>query len=215
MNDDWRVRVELHEEGFAKGISERLEDSRLEHDLESSFHNRVIVSADGPSLFCYAGTREQAEAAEALIKSVAGQHGWHVETGLQRWHPTAEEWEDPDKPLPRDADELAAEHAELRRDEAADAVAQGYPDYEVRVQCRTHRDCAHLSERLEREGLPNVRRWKYLMVGASDEDAAAALAERIKREAPPGSVVSAEGNMRAIIDEGPPNPFAIFGGLGG
>jgi hypothetical protein len=214
MNDDWRVRAELPETDTAQTLTARLPDTRLEHELEVAFHKQVIVSIDGPVVFCYAGSREQATAAQRTIEAVAADEGWTVRTALQRWHPVAEEWEDPDKPLPDDATEVAAERGELRQKEAADAAAQGYPDYEVRVECRSHSDCVELSERLESEGLPNVRRWKYLMVGVADEDSAAALAERIKREAPEGAVVFAEGNARAIIDEGPISPFATFGGLG-
>lgn len=47
-----------------------------------------------------------------------------------------------------------------------------------------------------------------------DEDHAKALAERIRSEAPAGSRVAVEGTWQAALAEQPPNPFAIFGGLG-
>ena len=52
-------------------------------------------------------------------------------------------------------------------------------------------------------------------MGATDEDNAKALAGRIEAEAPPGSQVKVEGTWKAVFDERPANPFAIFGGLGG
>jgi hypothetical protein len=37
-----------------------------------------------------------------------------------------------------------------------------------------------------------VRRWKFLVVGANNEDEARDLAEHIRQEAPPDATVSAE-----------------------
>ena len=68
---------------------------------------------------------------------------------------------------------------------------------------------------LRAEGLPAVRRWKYLVVGATDEDSAKALATRLEGEAPAGSKVTVEGSGQVAYDERPANPFAMFGGLGG
>ncbi len=48
-------------------------------------------------------------------------------------------------------------------------------------------DAIELQERLRAEGIPSLRRWHYVLVGAPDEDAAATLAERISAEAPAGA----------------------------
>jgi hypothetical protein len=53
------------------------------------------------------------------------------------------------------------------------------------------------------------------LIGADDEDAAEALAERLRGEAPQGSKVKVEGTWKSALAETPSNPFAIFGGLGG
>ena len=79
MNDDWRVVSTLREDGLAHQLAAHLDADELEHDLEHSFHDRVIVSVDGPTVFCYTGSREQAERALELIRQVAAQHGWPVE----------------------------------------------------------------------------------------------------------------------------------------
>ena len=63
MNDDWRLRIDLHENGLAHRLGELLGAEELEHDLERSFHDRVVVSVDGAEVFCYTGTRPQAERA--------------------------------------------------------------------------------------------------------------------------------------------------------
>ena len=65
MNDDWRLHIDLHDHGFAHRLGETLQAEELEHDLERSFHDKVVVSVDGTDVFCYAGSRAQAEAAAA------------------------------------------------------------------------------------------------------------------------------------------------------
>jgi hypothetical protein len=63
--------------------------------------------------------------------------------------------------------------------------------------------------------MPHVRRWRYVIVGASDEDSAGELANRLRSEAPDGSNVTVEGTAGAALAVRPPNRFALFGGLGG
>ncbi|MBV8712907.1 MAG: hypothetical protein JOY56_14060, partial [Solirubrobacterales bacterium] len=139
-----------------------------------------------------------------------------VELELKRWHPEAEEWEDPEKPLPTSDAERAAEHARLIERERDETAERGYAEYEVKVHCSSHRDTVKLADWLREEGLPIAQRWKYLLVGASDEDAANALAERLRAEAPPGATVTAEVSQRVAWDDDPGRgSFAMFGGLGG
>jgi len=215
MNDDWRLRVALREEGVARRLSESLEAQDLEHELENAFHERVVVSREAAELLCYAGSREQAEKAERLIRSLAERHGWHVECELRRWHPAEEQWEDPDKPLPASDGERAAEHEELIKREEDEARERGWPEFEVRVECASHRDAVELANRLRAEGMAPVHRFRYVLVGALDEDMATELAERLRGEVPAGSTVSAEGTWKAMLAERPRNPFAVLGGLGG
>ncbi|MBV9805748.1 MAG: hypothetical protein JO286_01130, partial [Solirubrobacterales bacterium] len=208
--------VELVDDGAAKALSERLEAERLGEGLQKSFGDRLIVSGDGPDVLVYAGQREQADAAAEAIRAIAGEHGWDVELELKRWHPEAEEWEDPEKPLPTSDAERAAEHARLIERERDETAERGYAEYEVKVHCSSHRDTVKLADWLREEGLPIAQRWKYLLVGASDEDAANALAERLRAEAPPGATVTAEVSQRVAWDDDPGRgSFAMFGGLGG
>ncbi len=215
MNDDWRLQVDPQDPSHARAVTERLQARELEHDLSDAFHDRVIVSRDDKQIFLYAGSREQAESARELLLSLAQQHGWELDIDLKRWHPTAEEWEDPDKPLPADARAKVAEHEALMAAERKQTEETGHPEFEVRVDLPSRNEALHLVERLRRDGLLPVHRWKYVLVGATDEDNAKALAEQIEGEAPPGSKVSVEGTWGAAYGERPPNPFAFLGGLGG
>jgi hypothetical protein len=216
MGEDWRLRIGVFEDGRARALTERLEAEKLGEDLQDTFGDRLIVSVDGPTVFVYAGDRDQAQGAAARIRTVAAQNDWDIELELKRWHPTAEEWEDPDQPLPETPAEQAAEHATLVEKEREETAERGYAEYEVRIECPSHHDTVALAERLREEGVPVLRRWRYLLVGAPDEDSAKALAERLRGEAPQGSTVTAEPSMRAIYDDDPARgSFAIFGGLGG
>jgi len=216
MADDWRLQVGLFEHGRAHALTERLAAGKLSDDLEEEFGQRLVVSADPPNVFVYTGDREQAEAAEAKIREVAAEHNWDIEIELRHWHPTAEDWEDPDKPLPETDAEQVAEHQALLAHEREDSDIRGYPEYEVRIECGSHHDTVKLDKRLHDEGFPTVRRWKYLLVGASDEDSAKVLADRLRAEVPQGCTVTAEASMRQAYDDEPSRgSFAIFGGLGG
>lgn len=215
MSDDWRLRIDVHEHGRARRLLQHVDATELEHQLETAFQDRVAVSVEESTVFFYAGKREQAERAREVARRFADEQGWDVDLQLRRWHPTAESWEDPDEPLPSSDAERASEHAELIADERRQTLAQGYPEFEVRVECGSRADAGQLAEKLREEGLPNVQRFKYVIVGALDQDSANQLAQRIRAEAPEGSVVTAEGTLAAVLSEGgASNPFAVFGGMG-
>jgi hypothetical protein len=215
MNDDWRLRIELADSGQAGALTEQLKAHTLEEDHTPSMHDRIVVSQDGSEVFCYAGSREQAEATRAAVQKLVAGHGWSADYELTHWHPTAEEWEDPDVPLPQTDAERAEELSRRVAQERADSEAQGYPEFEVRVQCASRGEAGELAERLREEGIPVVHRWSAVLVGALDEASANQLAERLRGLAPAGSVVSVEGNLRAIYDERPWRSFSVLGGLGG
>jgi len=215
LNDDWRLQVDFEEEHLVGHLIDRLEAVELEHDLSAAYEDRVIVSHDGDRVFLYAGTREQAEAAEAHIEQLATQHEWPIEVDLRRWHPAAEDWEDPDAPLPETDAERKTEHETLIAAERSEEQEKGYPEFEVRMDFPSRHDAAGTAEKLRAEGVPTVHRAKYLLAGTADEDSAKALAERLRSELPAGVQITAEGTLKAAWAERPPNPYAIFGGLGG
>jgi hypothetical protein len=64
--------------------------------------------------------------------------------------------------------------------------------WQARVELESHRDAVALAHKLQGEGYPVVRRWKFLIVGANNDDDAKALAEHIRQEAPSGAQACAE-----------------------
>src|ERR1700722_16732963 len=57
MSDDWRLRVDLKEHSIARQLGEQLQAGETEHELDATFHDRVVVSVDDNELFCYTGTQ--------------------------------------------------------------------------------------------------------------------------------------------------------------
>jgi hypothetical protein len=209
VNDEWRLQVEFAAAVRADAVKKRLAAGQVEHDLNLEFHEKVIVSSDGSKIFVYASTHDQIDKANAAILADAQKYGWRVESELRRWHPLAEEWEDPAEPLPASEDTRHEERETLMARERAAVSVNGYPEFEVRADLPSHHDVVELSKRLRKEGLPAIYRWRYLVVGATDEDSAHDMAERIAGEAPSGTKVRVEGTWAAVLHERP-NPFAIM-----
>jgi hypothetical protein len=215
MNDEWRLQIEVADEGHIASVVRRLDTQELEDELSDAFADRVILSREGARIYAYTETREQAEAVQERVVKLDREHSWAASTELRHWHPVAESWEEPEVPLPESDAAVAAEHAEVIAAEREHLEKTGEPEYEVRVELPSHADAARLADLLKAEGLPAVRRWKYLVVGAADEDEAKELAQRLQLQAPSGSEVSAEASGQVTWAERPANPYAIFGGLGG
>jgi hypothetical protein len=215
VSDDWRLTVELAEEGNAPGLVNSLQELELEDAHRARVGDRVVVSQDEGNVFLYADTEERARQVNALVQERLAELGFEADVALTRWHPVEQRWEDASVPLPESEDEWQAEHERLQADEAAESAATGHAPWEVRAVLPTHEDTVALAERLEGEGIPVVRRSSFLLVGAVNEDEARALAERLRSETPAGSRIEVEPGGQMAWEVAPQNPFAIFGGLGG
>ena len=67
---------------------------------------------------------------------------------------------------------------------------------------RSTREFAH---RLEEEGLPVKRRWRYLLVGRDTEEEAVELGQRLEGEAPEGARVGIRANPKDV-----PHPVFVM-----
>jgi hypothetical protein len=213
MNDDWRIQVDFLEEGFADALHDQLDAEELKHDLSGAFHDRVVATRDGTTVFLYAGDRDQAERAKTLVEELTQKAEEEVRIAFTRWHPEAEEWRPADEALPADGEAKATEHAARVAHERQETEENGSPEYEVRIDLPSHGEAKDLVERLDAEGLRSVHRWRYVLLGAADEDSANELAERVRSEVPPGSKVVVEGTWREAYAERPHSPFTFLGGL--
>jgi hypothetical protein len=191
--DDYRIRVELPEEENSSGLLSRLGlgswTDELAHELEG---RRLAVSEDENELFVYASSPAEAERARAIVETVVTEEGLDASIGpVEHWLHDEERWDDePDEPTPEE-----------------ELLEEGVAPWEVRVECESHREAEKLAERLEADGYGVVRRWKYLIVGATTNEEADQLAARLHGEVEPSSAY--------VWENVPQNPFVVFGGLGG
>jgi hypothetical protein len=215
MADDWRVTATVSDETQAQDVLAALREHSVDADLRARFGDRVAVSAEGSNLFLYADAEATARAAENVVQGVLRERGVEAEFALDRWHTVEERWEDASVPLPQTAADTQAEHERREQAEAAESDATGVAEWEVRVELSSHADERELAERLEHDGWSVISRWKYLIVGAANQDDALALAKELAATGPAGAEVHVEPGGGVAWEVAPNNPFAIFGGLAG
>ena len=204
MANDWRVTVTLHDTDYAQRVVESMREGEVQEDARRRLGGRVAVSADGPSIFLYAGSENAAREADRVVRELAAKYELDADFALDRWHPDEEEWESADAAVPRNEQERAAEHERLEEDETRESLATGKAQFEVRVELSSHREAVRLAGRLEAEGRQVIRRWTLLVLGANDSDDANALADAIRQEAPADAKIEAQ-------ELGPLIPFARLG----
>jgi len=212
--DDWRVTVDFDDEADGTDLVEWLQAARFEAAERGRFGDRVIVSRDGARVYLYADSEERAREAQIRVEERLSEAGRATRLSLARWHPVEQEWEDAAVPLPQTEAEVEAEKDVRQAREAAESLERGYAAWEVRVELPSPEETARLAERLESEEIPVVRRHRYLLAGAANEDEADALADRLRSEAP-SARIEVEPGGASVWEVMPQNPFAIFGGLGG
>jgi hypothetical protein len=189
---DWRVTISLADQGQAEQARRAFSEREVEEDVHLRLGRNIAVGAGDEQIFLYAGTENAAREAEQLAREALADDGVKAEFTLDRWHPIEEQWESPDVAMPRTEAERRAEHQRLEDAETADSLATGTAQWQARVSLSSHHEAVALARTLEGEGHTVVRRWKFLVVGANNEDDARELAEHIRSEAPPNATVRAE-----------------------
>ena len=190
-DDDWRVTLSVSQPqtGQAQPPPSL---GQVEEDIRGQVGRDIGVGAGEAQIFLYAGTETAAGEAERVARDVLSQHGIPAESAVHRWHPIEEQWETPAVPMPQTEAEREAEHQRLVDAETAESRATGEAQWEVRVELGSHRQAVALARKLEGEGLAIVRRWKFLLVGASNEDEARELAGQISQQVPADAAVKVE-----------------------
>ncbi len=189
---DWRVTISLTGQAHVEQARQSISEQEVEQDVRQRLGRNIVVGAGDSQIFLYAGTEMAATEAERTAREVLGQLGIEAEFALHRWHPVEEEWQSPGVAMPQTEAERQAEHQRLEDAETADSVAAGSAMWQARVELDSHREAVALADKLQGEGYPVVRRWKFLVVGANNDDEAKVLAEHIRQEAPSGAQVCAE-----------------------
>jgi hypothetical protein len=191
--DDWRVRVELPDEGGAQDLLGRLglRQSDAEELADELREHRLAVSRDDDTVFVYAATGMQAEEAGRVIESELNDLGLAPSRFVtERWLHDEERWnDDPEGP-----------------DVEEELLKRGYAPWEVRVEADSLREANDLAEQLRGEGYDVSRTFTYVIAGTGSREEAVELARRVHGEVEPGGEL--------VYEVQPQNPFAVFGGLG-
>jgi len=156
--NDWRVTVTVHEASHAGQVMDSLREHEVEDDVRRRLGHRVAVSAEGSTVYLYAGTEDAAREADRVVRDLAAQRGVAADFALDRWHPIEEEWESADVAMPQSDAERQAEHQRLEQEETRESVETGRAEWEVRVEMPSRHAAVQLAERLEAEGRPAIRR---------------------------------------------------------
>jgi hypothetical protein len=191
-SDDWRVTITVSGETGAGQAQQSMSLRQAEEDIRGQVGRGIAVGAGDGQVFLYAGTEAAARDAGRVACDVLAGHGMAAGSAVHRCHPLEEQWEDPGVPLPQTKAEREAEHQRLVDTETAESQAAGIAQWDVRVELGSHRQAVALARELESEGRAVVRRWKFLLVGVSNEDEARELAGQIRQQAPPGTAVLVE-----------------------
>ena len=157
----------------------------------------IAVGAGDSQIFLYAGTEIAAKEAEQVARDVLARQGHR---GGIRAAPLASGRGGPGRartsrcrgPRPRPRRSTSGLRTPKPPSPSRPASRSGRPGPSSR---RTTRRSSWRGK-LRSEGRAVVRRWKFLVVGATNEDDARELAEQIRREAPPDATVRAEHSGR-------------------
>jgi hypothetical protein len=195
MADDWRVRIELADEGarrdFADLLAEGLSPGGTDR-AQALQGGHVSISGDDANLFVYADLPTQAETAHSVILAELEHHAIVATTSsVEHWLADEERWDN----------EPAGETWE------EEVTEKGYAPWEVRVACRSRREAVALEATLESEGYQPVRQWSHLIIGAATREDADTLSARLDGEVEPGGAVVWE----EAIDSDVVRPFVFFG----
>lgn len=191
-SNDWRVTITLASSAEAAKAHRSVSEHEVEADVRAKLGRDIAVGSGHRQVFLYAGTEVAAREAERVAREVLDAAGVAAAFELHRWHPIEEEWESPDVPMPQTEAERRAEHRRLEDAETAESVASGEALWEARVELPTHREAVALADKLRGQGRAVIRRWKFLVVSANNEDDAKDLAEQVRREAPADATIRVE-----------------------
>jgi hypothetical protein len=182
IEDEWRVEIDLDDEGNGYSLGERLRAHDLDDEARKRLGRRVIVTRDGPKLFLYTADEDAAREAERVARELLAAERLTASIRITRWNSSSEEWV------------------------GSEGQADEHPyEWEVHVDLGSRDEAGELAERLRAEGLPAHRLWRWVTVDAHTADEANELADRLRAEHPAGTEIRVEPNP-----EGMPYPAFVW-----
>jgi hypothetical protein len=177
MDSEWRVEIELSDEGHGLSLGERLRSLDLDDEARAKLGDRVVVTRDGARMFLYARSVAEARAAEDVVRKLAADEGIGATTSLTRWDDDAEAWVGP---------------GGEPEGETAESEGAGEAEWEARIVFGSVRKAFEVTRQLRDEGLEVRRRWRFVLALAPSEEAATELANRLRAEFPDAQSVDVE-----------------------
>jgi hypothetical protein len=206
-NEDWRVEINLDDEHEGYDIGERLRSRDLDVEARKRLGRRVYVSRNGPQVFLYAGSEQQAREAESVVRELVGADKLSAEFGgVTRWHPVEQEWKDASIPLPRTESEIRQELERKEEAERRELEEQGFHEWLVKVNMPSAADAERIAERLEAAGHPVHRIWRWVTVDVLTEEIGNELISSIQDALPGDAEIWLEGNL----DDAPSPTSVLF-----
>lgn len=194
-NEDWRVEINLDDEHKGYDIGERLRSRDLDEEARERLGKRVYVSRDGPRLFLYAGTEQQARETEVVARELVAADNLSADFAVTRWHPIEEEWKDASIPLPRSEAEVRQELEDKAESERSEVEERGSYDWVVKINLPSAHDAERIAETLEAAGHEVHRIWRWVTVEVLSQEIGNEVISSIQQGLPADAEIWLEGNL--------------------
>jgi hypothetical protein len=195
-NEDWRVEINLDDKHEGYDFGERLRSQDLAADARERLGKRVYISRNGPQLFLYTGSEQQAREAELVVRGLLVADDLSAEfAGVTRWHPVEQEWKDASIPLPETDTEIRQELERKEEAEREEAEEEGSYDWMVKINLPSADDAEQVAETLEEAGHPVHRIWRWVTVDVLTEEIGNHLISSLQETLPADSEIWLEGNL--------------------
>lgn len=195
-NEDWRVEINLDDMHEGYDFGERLQSQDLAEDALERLGKRVYVSRNGPQLFLYAGSEQQAREAELVVRGLVVADDLSAEfAGVTRWHPVEQEWKDASIPLPQTETEIRQELERKEEAEREEAEEEGSYDWLVKINLPSAADAEQIAETLDAVGHPVHRIWRWVTVDVLTEEVGNELISSLQETLPADTEIWLEGNL--------------------
>lgn len=195
-NEDWRVEINLDDQHEGYDFGERLRSQDLAEDARERLGKRVYVSRNGPQLFLYAGSEQQAREAELVVRGLVVADNLSAEfAGVTRWHPVEQEWKDASVPLPGTESEIRQELERKEEAERKELEEDGSYDWLVKINLPSAADAERIAETLDEAGHPVHRIWRWVTVDVLTEEIGNELISSLQEALPADAEIWLEGNL--------------------
>jgi len=194
--EDWRVEINLDDKHEGYDFGERLRARDLDDEARARLGERVYISRNGPQLFLYAGSEQQAREAELVVRELVAADDLSAEfAGVTRWHPVEQEWRDASIPLPRTEPEVDQELEQKEEAERTEVAEEGSYDWLVKINLPSAADAKQIAETLDETGYPVHRIWRWVTVDVLTEEIGNEVISSLQESLPAEAEIWLEGNL--------------------